>query len=174
MRHIAYSKDDWDRSKPKGDEGERIIFDYFERRGWPNLRTPVPDMLSKLPFQSEQERIDFTARFKREVLIVDGYVKIDGDTIGVEAEWKGWNNFVVDVPKYEDLFEKLSKIMLIRVYFYIKETNSIYYHNVRNTKQEPTFRIGIQKGDRVYVIPESELVRENEDPVIPRDGAANQ
>jgi hypothetical protein len=156
MRHIAYSEDDWDRSKPKGDEGERIVFDYFEQLGYPNVRTPVPDMLSNLPFQSEQERIDFAARFKREVHIVDGYVKIGGETIGVEVKWKGTENYVVDVRKYNPAYEKLCKVMRVQVWFYIKSTDSIWVHDMRDPKAFPAFETKKQKGEPVYVIPVEE------------------
>ena len=145
----------WLLCKELGDEGEAAVFRYFKKAGWPYKRFKVPDAISKTRFPDERERAEFTTQFKKDLLI-DALARIDELPYAVEIKTKQDPFFVVDVEHYDPLYE-LSKIIAVRVYFYIKAREEIYLHKVRDPQRLDAFHRRPIRGEEVYDIPEGEL-----------------
>jgi len=154
-RLVTKGRLEWLLHKELGDEGEAAVFKYFERERWSYNQFKVPDAISKRNFPDERERIRLTTQFKKE-LQIDALARIDDVPYAVEIKTKTTPFFVVDVNDYDKLYI-FSRVIAVRVYFYIKETNRIYLHNVRDPQRPVAFHRRPIRGEDVYDIPESEL-----------------
>ncbi|MDH5782924.1 MAG: hypothetical protein OEZ35_04580 [Candidatus Bathyarchaeota archaeon] len=69
--------------------------------------------------------------------------------------WLGW----VNERDYQKYWKAISKLdMKMRIYFYIEESNEIWYHGLRDPYKEPHFQTIPQPDAEVYVIPHGELM----------------
>jgi len=145
----------WTLQKSLGDEGEEAVLALFRKKAWPYFRFKVPEAISKRHFADEQ-RVHFTSDFKKQAFLIDALAKIQGAPYAIEIKAKSFKKFVVDVNDYDPLYE-LSRVIPVRVYFYIHRTKRIYFHNVRDPRARPALNQETLREEPVYVIPSGEL-----------------
>jgi hypothetical protein len=152
---VTVSQLDWEKHKALGDAGEAAIYAYFDQSKIPYQAFVVPKAISERKFNTEEERIKFTSEFKKSFLI-DALAKIEDTCYGVEVKAKNNELFVVNVRTYDELW-KLCSVLPVVVYFYIKSTEKIYEHLVRDPKASPALAAYELSHEDVYTIPETEL-----------------
>ena len=151
---VAQDKLEFLHNKAFGDEGENIVYEFFEQKHIPYRPFKVPDAITNADFA---DRVNFTKQFKKDLLI-DALANIQGVVCAVEVKSKNSrNNFVIDVNDYEPLYREFRPVMPVKVYFYMKPLGEIFVHDLRDPKAPPSLRIETQRNEAVYRIPLNEL-----------------
>lgn len=152
---------DWLEDLAKGKKHELTIYNYLINKGY--------QVMPIIPHNPEREKEKFTKqekieRAKKTIFNPDFLVVTETEVFF--ADVKGKTLFrdlgIVNVRDYEKYWRVMKQVKGVgfKIYFAIKEDNSIHVHDkLRNPKGKPPFKVVTFSDGDTYKIPPSELTK---------------
>lgn len=156
----------WTKNLKKGEEGENVVYDVLKEDGYRVIRLNVKE---------EGERITrarkIAKRLEAENLTIPDSIitKFDEEndiayeTFFCDPKFKSKREYLgmVNVSNYHGYWALAKRLegIPVKVFFYIKETNEIWTHTIRDPDEEPHFPKEFKGNTYVYKVFMFELER---------------
>jgi hypothetical protein len=145
---------DWVKDKKLGDKCEEIVYNELQNDGYTVKIIPDVDLGTGL---SKEQRIQLA---QEEKFKPDAFITINNKTtfIDVKGKTKETSLGMVNVRDYHKYWRGITELNAkMRIYFYIAETQEIWFHDLRDPQLKPHFPTRDFSDGQVYVIPKTEL-----------------